>query len=204
VGRKRPRSARPANPAGHRGPPNGPHPFRSAKAVSGVMKRLVPRSSRAEPRLCEAPTRRKPRKRTPGTREVRVHAVSFRWQKSIGRIVRLAPREAKSLVEDAKASRALAGRKLEAPSDAGHEPRKGESVRGTSALIQTLAHGLASGFRLTCSRDDGRRPRILTRVAFTGSVKSGSFDSRVNRQWRFARIEHGERIGRQRGRIGRA
>jgi len=31
--------------------------FRSAEAVSGVVKRLVPRSSRAEPRLCEAPTR---------------------------------------------------------------------------------------------------------------------------------------------------
>jgi hypothetical protein len=58
--------------------PKGSRPFRSAEAVSGVVKRPVPRSSRAEPKLCEAPTRRKPRKRTPGTREVRVHAVSFR------------------------------------------------------------------------------------------------------------------------------
>jgi len=110
----------------------------------------------------------------PGTREVRVHAVSFRWQKSIGRIARLARREAKSLVEDAKASRALAGRKLEAPPDAGHEPREGETVRGTSAFIQTFAHGLASGFRLTCSRDDRRRPRALAHVALTGGVKRGS------------------------------
>jgi hypothetical protein len=110
----------------------------------------------------------------PGTREVRVHAVSFRWQKSIGRIARLARREVKSLVADAKASRALAGRKLEAPPDAGHEPREGEPVRGTSAFIQTLAHEPASGFRLTCSRDDRRRPRILTHAAFTGRVTPGS------------------------------
>jgi hypothetical protein len=34
---------------------------RSAEAVSGVVKRSVPRSSRAEPKLCGAPTRRKSR-----------------------------------------------------------------------------------------------------------------------------------------------
>jgi len=100
-------------------------------------------------------------------------------------------------VADAKASRALARRKLEAPPDAGHGPREGESVRGTSALIQTLAHGPASGFRLARSGDDRRRPRASARVAFTGSAKQRPFGSQVNRQWRFARIAHGKRIGRQ-------
>lgn len=36
---------------------NGSRSFGSAEAVSGVVKRSVPRSSRAEPRLCETPTR---------------------------------------------------------------------------------------------------------------------------------------------------
>jgi len=84
-------------------------------------------------------------------------------------------------VADAKASRALAGRKLEAPSDAEHGPREGESVRGISALIQTLAHQPASGFRLARSRHDGRRLRAVARVALTGSAKRGSYGSQVNR-----------------------
>jgi len=105
----------------------------------------------------------------------------FGWQKSIGRIARLARREVKSLVADAQASRALARRKLEAPPDAGHGPREGETVRGTSAFIQTFAHGPASGFRLARSRDDRRRLRAIARVALTGSAKRESFGSQVNR-----------------------
>jgi hypothetical protein len=129
----------------------------------------------------------------------------FGWQKSIGRIARLARREVKSLVADAKASRALARRKLEAPPDAGHGPREGESVRGTSAFIQTLAHGPASGFRLARSRDDGRRPRAYARIALTGNAKRRSFGSQVNplgrrkptKEESGARAPLGKRIGRQ-------
>jgi len=51
---------------------------------------------------------------------------SFGWQKSIGRIARLVRWEVARPRGD---RRALAGRKLEAPPDAGHERRDGESVR---------------------------------------------------------------------------
>jgi hypothetical protein len=54
------------------------------------------------------------RGRLPGTYEVRVHAVSFGWQKSIGRIARLVRREVARPRGD-KQGRALARRKLEAP-----------------------------------------------------------------------------------------
>jgi len=70
VGRQRPRSGRikrnapPLPEAKSKGSP----PSRSAKAVSGVVKRPVLRSSRAEPRLCEVSTRRKPRKRAGNAR----------------------------------------------------------------------------------------------------------------------------------------
>jgi len=58
---------------------------------------------------------------------VRVHAVSYEWQRSIGRIARLVHRETARSRGDQ--GRALAGRKLEAPPDAGHGWREGESVR---------------------------------------------------------------------------
>jgi len=57
VGRQRPRSARLAERRQTTEATNGSRSFGSAEAVSGVVKRSVPRSSRAEPRLCEAPTR---------------------------------------------------------------------------------------------------------------------------------------------------
>jgi len=63
----------------------------------------------------------------PGAYEVRVHAVSYEWQRSIGRIARLVHRETARSRGDQ--GRALAGRKLEAPPDAGHGWREGESVR---------------------------------------------------------------------------
>jgi len=70
----------------------------------------------------------------------------YGWQKSIGRIARLARREVKSLVADAKASRALAGRKLEAPPDAGHGPREGETVRGTALSFKRWRMDWQAGF----------------------------------------------------------
>jgi hypothetical protein len=53
------------------------------RSVPSGVKHSVPRSSRAEPRLCGAPTLRKGRQE-PGTREVRVHAV-FVWVAEVDR-----------------------------------------------------------------------------------------------------------------------
>jgi hypothetical protein len=62
------------------------------KRSSSVVKRSVPRSSRAEPRLCGASTQRKLRQRTGNARGAGTRK-SYGWQKSIGRIARLAHRE---------------------------------------------------------------------------------------------------------------
>jgi hypothetical protein len=51
----------------------------------------------------------------------------------VGRIARLDRRELARAVGGT--IRALARRKLEAPPDAGHEPREGETVRGTALTI---------------------------------------------------------------------
>jgi len=59
---------------------------------------------------------------------------SFRWQKSVGRISRLVLRE---VARPPWRARALARRKLEAPPDAGPEPREGEAVCGSSAHDET-------------------------------------------------------------------
>jgi hypothetical protein len=40
----------------------------------------------------------------------------------------------------------LAGRKLEAPPDAGHEPRKGETVRGRAFTLKKYALVRLAGF----------------------------------------------------------
>jgi hypothetical protein len=57
--------------------------------------------------------------------------ISFRWQKSVGHIARLVHRE--SARSRGGKDKTLAGRKLEAPPDAGHEPREGEPVLRESA-----------------------------------------------------------------------
>jgi len=96
-----------------------------------------------------------------------VHAGSFRWQKLVGRIARHARREIARSVGGF--SRALAGRKLEAPPDAEHEPREGETVRGEALTIKsTRGFGLRvsarrfsirrkafSGFRPSCPHGHG-------------------------------------------------
>jgi len=156
-------------------------PRRREASFSDPPKRLGCREtlgSLVKPRGAQTPRGAhavKAAERTPGSaRGAGARSFVEGWQKSIGRIRCLARREVKSLVAEAKASRALAGRKLEAPSDAGHERREGELVRGTSAINQTSAHGLASGFRLTCSGDDGRRLRAFARFALTGRSKRRS------------------------------
>ena len=75
--------------------------------------------------------------------------------------------------------RALAGRKLEAPPDAGHEPREGETVRGRALTIKSTRW-----FGLWVS---ARRFSIRRKV-FSGfspydphrSYDAGSFGSQVN------------------------
>jgi hypothetical protein len=88
VGRKRPRSRTKAVRRRSQGSCSLP----PAEAVSDGVKRPVPQSRFAEPRLRGTTKRRKPWK-VLGTREVRVHASSYEWQTSVGRIMRLPRRE---------------------------------------------------------------------------------------------------------------
>jgi hypothetical protein len=74
------------------------------------VKRSPPRSSRADPKVREVPTSAKAAE-DPGTNEVRVHAITYGWQKSIRRISRLAHLRVASL--GGGTSRALARRTLE-------------------------------------------------------------------------------------------
>jgi hypothetical protein len=168
VGRQRPRSNRPAD---IEAPNSGPCALRSAKAASGVVKRPDPRSNRGEPRLYAVPTRRKPRQRHRERTRCGCTQSFHGWQKSIERIMWVACRVVKSRVADAKASKSLAGRKPEAPSDAGHGSRKGEAVRGAASSIKRSRNVPASGFRPVGLRDDGRRPRTRAHGALTGGVE---------------------------------
>jgi hypothetical protein len=119
-----------------------------------------------------------------------------RWQKLVGRAVRLV------LLEVRKASwraRALARRKLEAPPDAGHEPREGETVRGKALTIKsTRWFGLwvsARRFSIRRKMFSGFCPYDLHR-----SCEAGSFGSEVNPSHtiREERVT-GQRLGQQRG-----
>jgi hypothetical protein len=154
---------------------NTPTPYRAGRRVSGlrvrivdppkrstgVVKRSVPRSSRAEPRLCGASTRRKSRQRTGNARGAGKRNRTGGRSRSDASRVLLAGRS-QGLVA---ARRALAGRKLEAPPDAGHEQREGEPVRGVMT------------FPITGTRDIGLwvSARRLTRrrKAFSGTHVSG-------------------------------
>ena len=123
-------------------------------------------SSLRSQRLHGGSTQRKLRQE-PGTREVRVHA-----------IVRVAEVDRTHRAswepggrETSWRTGALAGRKPEAPPDAGHGWRKGETVRGAHALSTRIAWVTVLGFRLEGSRYDGRRSRALARLTFTGGAK---------------------------------
>jgi hypothetical protein len=96
----------------------------------------------------------------------------------VGRIARLALLRVARLGEGQE-SRALAGRKLEAPPDAGHEQVEGETVRGIALTIKKVRAGSACGFRLAGYRYDGRCFRADVRVTFTGHSKQRSFGSQV-------------------------
>jgi len=80
------------------------------------------------------PTRRKLRQRSGNMRGAGARS-SYEWQKSIGRIARLVRREAARSRGDY--GRALARRKPEAPPDAGHGWREGESVREYKQAIKS-------------------------------------------------------------------
>jgi hypothetical protein len=142
VGRQRPRSrSRP------------PQEVRESSRPHGNACRAVIRRSVLECReTLGTPVRRTEPKTPPAaqaaaSQEGGIHAVktaeaagtepstgarrSFRWQKSVERIARLARR--KVARPGGGTSESLAGGKLEAPPDAEHEPRKGETVLRKSA-----------------------------------------------------------------------
>jgi hypothetical protein len=67
-------------------------PFAVRRSVLGCRETLGPLVSRTEPKTPWGVHAVKAAEK-PGTREVRVHADSFRWQKLVGRIARLAHRQ---------------------------------------------------------------------------------------------------------------
>ena len=145
-----------------------------------AVKRPDPRSCCAEPRLRGTSTRRKSRERA-GNERGAGKRKSYGWQTSIGRIARLGRRE---VARPRGGIRALAGRKPEAPPDAGHGWREGETVRGLHAppIRNVWRPGL--GFRLGGSRYDGRRSWALARSALTGGAKRSSLAGRsTSRTW---------------------
>lgn len=176
---------------------------RPAEAEQGVVKRSLPWSCRAEPRLLAASTQRKPRS-LPGTHAVRVHAVSFGWQKSIERISRLGRRRVARL---RGGLRALAGRMLVASSDARHARRDGEAVRGWESRpsrsgIPARSAGLGSRIHDTTEGALGPHLRHLTvpgghrGPTARRSIHARGFPERDHHRTR------GKRIGRRGGRSG--
>jgi len=78
-------------------------------------------------------------------------------------------------------SRALAGRKLEAPPDVGHEPREGETVRGIALTIKSRRW---FGLWVSARRFSIRRKMFSGFCPYDPhrSCDAGSFGSRVNSQ----------------------
>jgi len=112
----------------------------------------------------------------------------------------LAAERSQGLLADT--SRALAGRKLEAPPDAEHEPREGETVRGRALTIKSSRwFGLwvsARRFSIRRKAFSGFRPSCPH-----GHGEVRSFGSQGNRQLYHPRGAcNGKRIGRHRGRSG--
>jgi len=103
-------------------------PRRSAEAIRTPWKRSVPRSSRSEPKLREAPTRRKPRQcsrertRCECTQFVRVAEVDRTHRASCP------PGGRKSSWWETR--QGASQKEARSPSDAGHEQVEGETVRG--------------------------------------------------------------------------
>jgi hypothetical protein len=137
---------------------------------SGLERRETLLSSgpnRAEPKLCGVSTQRKLRKRAGNARGAGKRSrTGGRSRSDASRVLLAGGSKGSSVVR-----RALAGRKLEAPPDAGHEQRDGEPVReGMSFPVTVRVHSVC-GFRLAGSRDDGRHSRAPTHQAFTGRAR---------------------------------
>jgi len=136
------------------------------QSVRECRETLGPPETTRSPRLRGVSTRRKSCIEL-GTHEVRVHVNrSGGRSRSDASRVFFAGRSQGLLV-----IRALARRNLEAPPDAGHEGRDGETVRGKAFTIKNVRAGSACGFRPKSSRYDGRRSRAFARPAFTGKAK---------------------------------
>lgn len=171
--------------------------LRSAEAFSSVVKTLGPPVKCRSPRLLHPPRWRKAAERAGNARSTGARR-SIRWQKSVRRIARLVRRE----LARARGgnNRVLARRKLEAPPDAGHEQRNGETVRGIALTIKsTRWFGLGvSALRFSIRRKmfSGLCPYDPHR-----SCGTGSFGSQVNSQ-PSPHGDGGQRIGRHRGRSG--
>jgi len=102
---------------------------------------------------------------------------SIRWQKSVRRIARLVRWEiARSRGGN---NRVLARRKLEAPPDAGHERRKGETVRGIALTIKSTRW---FGLRVSALRFSIRRKMFSGLCPYDPHRSCGteSFGSQVN------------------------
>ena len=101
-----------------------------------------------------------------------MHAVSSGWQKSIGRVARLAHREVAS-PRGEEQGRALARRKLETSLTRGTSGEKANQCAAKHTRSKVGVQ-LAHGFRLVGSRDDGRHSRAQAHLALTGGVTFGS------------------------------
>lgn len=154
----------------HRVRPQGIHDEVSARrdpaeAFSDVVKRPVPQKCRAEPYSPRGIPGAQASSGSGSSRGAGARSL-IGWQKSVRRIARLhRPEVARPTGE----RRALAGRKSTALPDAGRGWVEGETVRVCGAYEQ-FAPCTTCGFRLAGSEYDGRRSRVLARLAFTGKV----------------------------------
>jgi len=158
------------------------------------VKRPIPGQAARSPRLRGASTQRKLRERAGNARGAGARK-SYGWQTSIRRIARLGSREVARPRGD---SRALAGKKPEAPPDAGHGWTEGETVRGLHSPFNQDLWGPGLGFRLEGSGYDGRRSRALAHSALTGGVTRSPLAGRSSSVHHPQGACFGERIGRQR------
>jgi len=174
---------------------------RSAEAVAGVVKRLVPRSILPSPNSARCP-RGESHGSESGTHEVRV--TFFDWVAEVGRT-----HQASCPPRGRNASwraRVLARRKLEAPPDGVYESRKGETVRGDALSVKRRRTfgllGFCSQALDTTEGAFGLLPALPSRVRAKQSPSAcRSIPVASPARWMFT---DGQRIGRQRGRLGRA
>jgi hypothetical protein len=156
------------------------------------VKRPVPWSCHAEPKLRGTSTQRKLRQRARNARGTGARK-SYGWQKSVLRIARLLRR---GVERPRGEQRALAGRKPEAWPDARHGWREGETVRGCA---QTIKSSHAIGLWVSARRLAIRRKALSGYCPsdFHRSGDAGSFDSQVQvRRHAPQGVGHHQRIGR--------